>query len=338
MKKIALVGIGKMGLSHLSIANQIPGLKVEAICDTSIQFLSALQKNTKFHCYTDYKKMLSEVALDAVLIMVPNAHHFEITKYCIKRGLHVFVEKPLTLKYKESIELSELLVTHKVKGQVGYVNRYNPVFERVKMLLDSSVIGKIVSYHNSMTGGVILNKNKGWRNDYRKGGGCLFDYGPHCFDLATYFFGSNVNVESATLKRVYSTHVDDIVNVTLVHENSIVGFNYINWSDSSVRKATNNIVIYGSKGKIVANKQEISIYSNNSNEDSNLKSGWNQGYITDEVTDVPFYLRGEDFTRQLMEFSKLINNEIKEARSTFQSASVIDRILEEAKILGTELL
>ncbi len=220
-----------------------------------------------------------------------------------RRGIHVFVEKPFTLSYNESELLVALAKKHKVKGQVGYVNRYNPIFQRVKTLLDQNAIGAISNYKNSMTGGVIIKKsNKGWRNDYEKGGGCLFDYGPHCFDLSNYFFGTNVHVQSSVLKRVFSTAVDDVVYATLIHDNSIVGLNYINWSDSSVRKATNNIEINGSNGKILASKQELSIFLNEENTTLKLEKGWNQMYVTDENTDVHFYLRGEDFSRQLIEF------------------------------------
>ena len=48
MKKVALIGIGKMGISHLAIANQTPGIEVKAICDTSKPLLRAIEKNTKF--------------------------------------------------------------------------------------------------------------------------------------------------------------------------------------------------------------------------------------------------------------------------------------------------
>ena len=77
-----------------------------------------------------------------------------------------------------------------------------------------------------------------------KGGGCLFDYGPHCLDLATYLFGTDVVVQSSVLKKIFSTKVDDIVYATLLHNETILGFNYINWSDSSVRKASNTVEIY----------------------------------------------------------------------------------------------
>jgi len=97
MKKISLIGIGKMGISNLAIASQTPDIEVAAICDTSMVLIKAITKNTKFIGYTDYKKMIKEVPLDGVMILVPNAYHFEITKYCLERGIHVFIEKPFTV-------------------------------------------------------------------------------------------------------------------------------------------------------------------------------------------------------------------------------------------------
>jgi len=339
MKKIALIGIGKMGMSHLAIANMTPGIEVEAICDTSKPLLRFIEKNTKFAGYTDYKKMIDEVALDGIMVLVPNAFHFDLAKYCIEKGIDLFVEKPFTLGYTDSKILVDLANDKNVKGQVGYVNRFNPIFQRVKKLLESNVIGEVNNYVNRMTGGVILKENnKGWRNDYNKGGGCLFDYGPHCFDLSTYLFGTNVKVQSSVLKRVFSTAVDDIVYSTLVHNDKIVGINYINWSDSSVRKASNSIEIMGSKGKITANKQEISIFLTEENIEFKLEKGWNQIYVTDENTDVPYYLRGEDFSRQLIEFSNLLNGEIEESISSFYTASITDKLLEETKKLAGELV
>ena len=338
MKKIALIGVGKMGMSHLAIANLTPGLDVVAICDTSKILLRFIDKNMKFKTYTDYKKMIDEVELDGIMILVPNAFHFDIAKYCIEKGVNLFVEKPFTLTYKDSQSLVELAEKNNIKGQVGYVNRYNPVFEKLKKLLDDNILGTISNYTNRMTGGVILKENKGWRNDYSKGGGCLFDYGPHCFDLSTYLFGTDVKVKSSVLKKVFSTFVDDIVYSTLIHSDVIVGVNYINWSDSSVRKASNSIEIMGSKGKITASKYEISIFLIEENNKLGFEKGWNQIYVTDESTDVAYYLRGEDFSRQLFEFSELINGNINEARSSFYSASITDKLLEDTKSLAGELI
>ena len=335
MKSIALIGIGKMGISHLAIANQTPGVEVKAICNKSKPLLRLLKKNAGFNTYTDYKEMIKQVPLDGIMILVQNSLHFDIAKYCISKGIHVFVEKPLTLSYEESNILTNLAEKHNVKGQVGYVNRFNPIFQQVKKLLEQNAIGEISNYINRMTGGVILKENaKGWRNNYDRGGGCLFDYGPHCFDLSTYFFGTDVEVQSSVLKKVFSTEVDDIVYATMLHNNKIVGLNYVNWSNSAVRKASNDIEIMGNKGKITANKQELNIFLTEANDNLNLKKGWNQIFITDEDTNIPYYLRGEDFSRQLMEFSDLLNGNISEPTSSLHSASITDKLLEETKRLA----
>lgn len=343
MKNIALIGVGKMGISHLAMANQTVGMEIKAICDTSRPLLHFLEKNTKFKGYSDYKKMIDEVPLDGVMVNVPNAYHYEIAEYCIKKGINVFVEKPLTLSYAESQSLVDLALKYNVKGQVGYVNRFNPIFQHLKKLLEDNVIGDVINYSNRMNGGVVLKENNGWRNDYSKGGGCLFDYGPHCFDLATYLFGTDVKVASSILKKIFSTNVDDMVISTLVHNNNnnnnkIFGLNYINWSDSSVRKASNSIEIFGTNGKIIANKQELSIFLTEDNPHLKLEAGWNQLFITDENTDVDYYLRGEDFSRQLKEFSGLLNGEIDESISSLYSASVTDKILEDTYKLSGGLL
>ena len=330
MKKIALIGVGKMGLSHLAIANMTPGIEVAAICDVSTTLLYFLGKNTQIKTYKNYKKMIKEVDIDGVLICVPNSMHFDITKYCIEQNVNIFVEKPFTLSYDQSLELVELADKHQVKGQVGYVNRFNPVFRRIKQLLDQSVIGEVTNYNNKMIGSVIIKKNsKGWRNDYSKGGGCLFDYGPHCFDLSTYFFGYDVKVESAFLRSIFSTKVDDMVHSTFVHSNRVIGLNYINWSDNSVRKASNTIEIIGTKGKITANKQEVNIFLINENPDLNLNDGWNQLYITDESTDTAYYLRGEEFSFQMQEFSDLLNGKTDVSISSLENAKVTDQLLED---------
>ncbi len=335
MKNIALIGIGKMGMSHLAIANQTPGIKVKAICDRSKPLLRLVKKNTSFSEYSDYKRMIDEVPLDGIMIIVQNLYHFDLEKYCIEKGIDLFIEKPLTLSYSDSKTLVDLAKKHNIKGQVGYVNRFNPIFQRVKRLLDKHAIGEVSNYINRMTGGVILKESSsGWRNDYSKGGGCLFDYGPHCFDLSTYFFGTDVKVQSSVLKKVFSTAVDDVVYATLLHNDKIVGLNYINWSNSAVRKAANDIEIMGSKGKITANKQELNIFLTEANHDLNLEKGWNQIFITDENTDVPYYLRGEDFSRQLIEFSDLLNGNIDEPTSSLYSASITDKLLEEANSLA----
>ncbi len=330
MKKVALIGLGKMGLSHFAIANSTDNMDVVAVCDTSKTLLRSVRKNLGINCYSDYRELLQNESLDAVIVSVPNNLHFVIVEHCLKAGIHVFIEKPLTLNYSQSLKLAKLATEKQCLVQVGYVNRFNPVFCKLKSLLDDSVLGKLHSYKCSMIGGVILEpSNKGWRNDYSAGGGCLYDYGPHCIDLAVFLFGENPHLESSTLSSVFSTKVDDVVEAKLIYQSGLTGEITVNWSDDSVRKATNRVSIVGEKGTIEANKQEIKINLNSPDQDLGPSVREHVIYVTDLDTSVGYYLRGEDFSRQLLEFSESINGLNSVYSSPIKSALVTDRIIDE---------
>ena len=330
MKNIALIGIGKMGLSHFAIANSTSGINIVAVCDTSKPLLRAVKKNLSLKTYNDYHELLEKEALDAVIVSVPNAMHFGVVLKCLKAGVNVFIEKPLTIKYHESLELQKIAKQYDCVVQVGYVNRFNLVFSKVKALIDTSVLGNISSYKCEMRGGVVLEESsKGWRNSYAAGGGCLYDYGPHCIDLAVHLFGEDVSLISSKLESVYSTNVDDKVQAIFTHESGLKGELSVDWSDPTVRKASNSVHIVGEFGELTANKQEIKLHLNTAQADSEYAVGDHEIYVTDLDTNVDYYLRGEDFSLQMQAFSNSINGIDTPITSLIDSAIVTDRIISE---------
>jgi len=330
MKRVGFIGVGKMGISHLAIANALPGLDVVAISERSLPLRRALEKNGSFACYTDYARMLAKERLDGVIIAVPNDRHFSVVKDCLETNVNIFIEKPLTLKFTESKQLRDLADDKEVFGQVGYVNRFNSVFQWLNSVIASGKLGRVLSYECRMTGSVVVKPNaSGWRNDYASGGGCLFDYGPHCIDLAHYLFGAASKVEYATRQKIFSSNVDDAVFAALIHENGTLGRISVNWSDTTVRKATNTVEAHFETGKLHANKQEARIFLNDNIPEFGLVSGWNVRYSTDFDTQVEYYLRGEDFTRQLSEFEAKLIDPTAPLRSDLRSACEVDRVIDE---------
>lgn len=330
LKKIGVIGAGKMGLCHLAIARMTPRIEVVAFSDRSRWLTKVLSKNIGIPGYTDYRKMISKEALDGVIASVPNLLHGEVALYCLNRGLHLFIEKPLTLDPQTSKAIATIAETQELVNQVGYVNRANPVFAHARKLIRSGVIGEVQTYYSEMVGGVVLKPTTGgWRNDYSKGGGCLYDYGPHCIDLAVYLFGSDATVTGASVKSIHSSHVDDMVTAIFRHDNGTVGRIYVNWSDPTQRKANNQVSVQGSAGKLCFSKQELTLHLNEARPDMNLPSGWSQHFITDQSTEVDFYLRGEDFSRQMVGFAKQIDGEPSIDFSNFREASKVDGLISE---------
>ena len=97
MVKVGLIGFGRMGLTHFSILNTHPSVKIVSVCDQSATMLKILGKYVDVKTYSDHTKMLDDSDLECVIISTPGDSHAEIVKTCLKRGLHVFVEKPFTM-------------------------------------------------------------------------------------------------------------------------------------------------------------------------------------------------------------------------------------------------
>mgnify|MGYP000956209469 CR=1 FL=1 len=103
MIKGAIIGLGKMGLSHAAIVGAHPQVEMVAVCDTSSLVLDAFKKFSKVKTYDDYKVMIEKESLDFVLIATPTRFHYPMVKYALEKGLHVFCEKPFSLDRKSVV-------------------------------------------------------------------------------------------------------------------------------------------------------------------------------------------------------------------------------------------
>ena len=99
MLDVAVVGLGKMGLSHLSMVRAHPDVKLVGVCDSTGYVLDILGKYTGLDTYTDLTRLLDEKSsLEAVIIATPTHLHAGMVRQAIQRGLHVFCEKPLVTR------------------------------------------------------------------------------------------------------------------------------------------------------------------------------------------------------------------------------------------------
>ena len=328
--RVSIVGLGKMGLSHLAIANGLNCFKVNAIVDK--QKLTKHFMSRYFNVHDEIEK-LDLRKTDAVIISTPNFSHFALVKYFLTKDIHVFVEKPLTINHTQSEELNDLASEKDLINQVGYVNRFNPIFIRAKNLITQGAIGDITSYENMMYGNVVSSdKSSSWRNDISKGGGCLFDYGSHCIDLCVFFFGKIKTVHESKLGSIHSVSADDYVNCNFSHDNGVEGRLDVNWCKADYRKAFNELIIKGDRGELRVNKQQIKLTTTVDNPNIGIKPGTNEIFVTDDLQNTEFYLRGEDFSEQLIEFANSIKGGISSNNAAdFESSSHVDLIINQIR-------
>src|SRR5437763_8200103 len=161
--RIALIGLGKMGLSHLAIVNTHPDARLVAVCDSASYVTDVLSRYTGVKAYTDYRRLLEEVQPDAVLVATPPGSHAAIVQAALERNIHVYCEKPLCTDAGESRRLARLAQAKGLVNQVGYHYRFVAAFQEAKLLLDASVIGPIHHFRAEAYGPVWVRPvNSGW--------------------------------------------------------------------------------------------------------------------------------------------------------------------------------
>lgn len=308
MIKLGIIGAGRMGITHYSIINSHPNVEIESVADPSSLVLTMMEKYLPIKTFKDYNELLEKTNPNAILVCTPPNLHFPIIKKASEKGIHVFVEKPFTTKLKEASELAKIFTAKGLINQVGYVNRYNDIFLKVDEFIKQNVIGKVVRFKSEMFSCTITqsDESSGWRASRQSGGGAVFEMASHAIDLVNLLVGKPDKVVGSSLSHIYSKNVEDAVSSTFLYKNGVSGTIYINWSDTSYRKPTNKIEIFGTNGRILADQHSIKIFMNNANEEYNLNHGWNTLYITDIFKPVPFYVRGNEFTRQLYHFINCI--------------------------------
>ena len=329
MIDVAVVGLGKMGLSHHALLNAHPDVKLAAICDSSSYVLGVLGKYTGVRTYGDYETMLRELDLDAVVIATPSRTHARMVRTALDRNLHVFCEKPFTLDAAEGEELAELSRAKGLVTQVGYHNRFVGAFREVKSLLDAGAIGEVTHALGEAYGPVVLKpKGSTWRSQRNEGGGCLYDYAAHPIDLLNWYLGAPDGVGGTVLNRIFSREIDDEVFSTLYYGGGKSAQISVNWSDESHRKMTTRVTLWGTAGRIYADRQECQVYLRDTAAiPSGYQEGWNVRYTTDLTEPVWFYLRGEEYSAQVDDFVQRVKERRADGVNQFGSAAATDRVI-----------
>lgn len=329
MIKVALIGAGKMGISHLSILGAHPDVEVVGVCDTSKMVNDFLSRYCNFNCFTDYKKMIAEVKPDAVVVAVPTKFHYSIIKDLLDSKVHIFAEKPFCLTAEQGEELVKLATKQGVVNQVGYHNKFIGTFSEVKKIVKSGALGELNHFVAESYGPVVIKaKQDTWRSDPSEGGGCLLDYASHVIDLLNDILAPVTASKGSLLKSIYSKNVEDAVYSLVELSSGLSGVLSVNWSDETYRKMSTSITIIGTKGKIVSDANELKVFLKEENAYKGYSKGWNVKYITDLTEEVDFYLRGEEYSAQLDYFVKAAEGKVPNTINTFQSAWYTDRAID----------
>ncbi|RYY49356.1 MAG: Gfo/Idh/MocA family oxidoreductase [Chitinophagaceae bacterium] len=126
MIRVGVFGVGHLGKFHLNNWKEIPNVVLSGFFDPDDKNALPVQEKYQLKRFTDASQLMDEC--DAVDIVAPTPYHFELCEMALKKGKHVFVEKPLANTMEEARTLVKLAKESNVKFQVGHVERFNPAF------------------------------------------------------------------------------------------------------------------------------------------------------------------------------------------------------------------
>ena len=194
--KIGLIGCGAIVEKyHLPVLKKISGVKVHALVDKNLKRIKQLQTQYQTEKITDdYRQILDEI--DIALIALPNYLHASVSIDFLRKGVHVFCEKPMAINFKEAQKMVKVASLNKRKLGAGMVRRYFEVDQKIKQLLDSNYMGKIKSFEYEEGFPFSWPLQSTYAFDKKQaGGGVLIDMGAHAIDLIIWLFGKPTKIE-----------------------------------------------------------------------------------------------------------------------------------------------
>lgn len=198
MKKhrVAIIAAGMTGQQHTEAIRRIPGCEVVALVDSNAEALKAKAEALGIeNTYTDFRQMIVEARPDVIHNCTPNGMHYELNKYIMEQGIHIYCEKPLAITVEQGEELVRIAQERHVAAGVNFNYRNNAMVQEMRERVANGSVGRI--FH--VTGQYIqdwmmLDTDYNWRLTADMGGASrtIADVGSHWFDTVQCAMGQKI--------------------------------------------------------------------------------------------------------------------------------------------------
>lgn len=264
MKKyrVGIIGIGNIGKVHIESLRKLDIVDVVSVCSRTNVERRAQELNIH-KAYTDYEAMILNENLDVVHICTTNDQHYPMAAFAMMHGVHVVLEKPMTLTHEEAIKLNQLAIKHNVVNEVHFHNRFYPINFLVKSKVHE--IGDIVSISGAYLQDWMIPKDQyNWRADSKASGltRVIADVGTHFFDLVEYVTGHKIIEVSSKFKQIYDerNHIvidtEDIGVIIFKTDKNAIGTCLISQSVAG-KKNEVSYLLSGKKASLSSNGHSI---------------------------------------------------------------------------------
>lgn len=237
--RIGLVGYGYWGPNLARNFHQLPEAWLTACADADPARLAEAARLYPFtQTTTDYRELLDNPALDAIVVATPARSHYEIARAALEHDKHVLVEKPLAMTTNQVRDLAGCARASDRTLMVGHTFEYNPAVWKIKELLTSHALGDLYYVYSNRVnlGRVQLDIN------------ALWSIAPHDISILLYLLDALPLAVSARGATYVSEKIEDVVFVLLTFPNNVIAHIHASWLDPS---KTRQMTLVGSEKMIV---------------------------------------------------------------------------------------
>ncbi len=260
--RMGVIGVNSMGSYHAKhlLEGKVKNAELTAVCDL---VESALAPFPVKH-FTKSEDLIRSGAVDAVLIATPHFSHTTIGIDALEKGLHVLVEKPISV-HKGDAE--KLIKAHKDKSRVFaamFQMRTNLQFKKIRSLIQSGELGELRRVNWIITDWFRTNAyyaSGGWRATWGgEGGGVLLNQCPHNLDQIYWIFGMPKKIRAfCQIGRYHPIEVEDDVTAYFEYENGMT-LSFV--TSTGEAPGTNRLEIAGERGRLVCEAGRLSFTRN----------------------------------------------------------------------------
>jgi len=229
--RVGLIGFGLWGPHYARIlSGTMSSARLAACAEPAATRLAAFDRMYPgARAYADYKRMLRDGDVDAVIVATPTSTHREVVEHCLTNGVHVLVEKPLAGTVADAEALAAL---EKGTGRVlmvGHTFLFNPAVRAIKGYIEQGLLGEIRYLYFQRTG----------LGPIRQDVNALWDLAPHDFSMLRYWLEGDPVDLVARGQAYLKSGTEDVVFVTLNYPDRVLASVHVSWLDPvKVRSVT----------------------------------------------------------------------------------------------------
>ena len=322
--KVGVISCSGMATGHMKGVINHAQAELVAICDVDVEKMNKVGDTFGIkRRYKDYKELIAQPDIDAVIIVTPDALHKEMAVAALQAGKHVLCEKPLALTREDCVEIAEAVKKSDKKFMVGQICRYTPAFKAAKEIIDRGEIGELMFVESEYAHDYEkILKPGNWRWDPLRngvvGGGC------HAVDLLRWVAGDPEEVQAYSNHKIFDPALpyDDTTIAIMKFPNNVIGKVFV--SVACKREYTMRSLFYGTKGTIICDNKSNKFQLFRTSINGHDEPAVHPTQLNSEIpVEIPVAINNHNAAAEFDEFANIILNDKEVTTTVYEGAKTV---------------